>query len=125
MRHALRATRLVCALLFLCGALVQYNDPDPLRWIAMYLSAMGACLAAGRFARSWLLCVLVALAALAWAGLIISGMPTWVPPAQMFEPMETKGGAVEMARESWGLGIIAVIMLGLAFAHRRPVRSAS
>jgi len=56
------------AALFAFAAAVQYNDPDPLRWMAIYGLAMLACglALAGRL--SWLPPALLGLIALIWAG---------------------------------------------------------
>jgi ABC-type enterochelin transport system permease subunit len=55
-------------LLFLFAVAVQYNDPDPIRWMAVYGLAAAACLLAlkGRLPR--LPTALLAAVALAWAG---------------------------------------------------------
>jgi Transmembrane family 220, helix len=37
-----RVINWVMAVLFLFAAVVQYNDPDPVRWMAMYLAACDA-----------------------------------------------------------------------------------
>src|SRR5688572_11586761 len=65
-----RAERIVCAVmavLFSFSAAVQYNDPDPIRWAAIYLAAMAVCI--GYVARPMpaLPAVLVAVASLGWA----------------------------------------------------------
>ncbi|MGH9366848.1 MAG: transmembrane 220 family protein [Thermoanaerobaculia bacterium] len=54
-------------LLFFLAVAVQYNDPDPIRWMAIYGLAAAACLLAllGRLPR--IPTALLALAALAWA----------------------------------------------------------
>ena len=43
LRALLRIANGVMAVLFAFAAAVQYNDPDPLRWMAMYGLAMLAC----------------------------------------------------------------------------------
>lgn len=108
-------------LLFLAGAVVQWNDPDPLGWILMYLAAAVACLGFRRGAWARPMAILTLVAATAWAAWIMANMSHWVPPSQMFEPMESRGGAVEMAREAWGLAIIALWMLLLVWAGRKRV----
>tara|TARA_R110002073_G_scaffold142117_3_gene293717 strand:+ start:80535 stop:80921 length:387 start_codon:yes stop_codon:yes gene_type:complete len=107
--------------LFVVGAILQWNDPDPLGWMLMYLAAAAASLAHGRVAWARPLAVASAGVAIAWGAWGISQMPTWVPLSQMFEPMESMGGAVEMAREVWGLAIIAVWMLVLVWTGRNHV----
>ena len=60
------ANRLMAVLFVIC-AVIQFNDPDPLRWAAVYAAAGFACLAAGRFRYSWPLPAGVGLVALGWA----------------------------------------------------------
>lgn len=105
----------VMGLLFLVGAIVQWNDPDPLGWILIYLSAAFACATFRRIPWSRHTALVTAVAGFAWGARIVSEMPRWVTPSQMFEPMESRGGAVELAREVWGLGIIVLWMLLLAW----------
>ncbi len=114
----LRRASVAMGLLFLCGALVQWNDPDPLGWIVMYSAAALASGVAGRVRWARLAAAACGAAALGWGLRIATEMPTWVAPARMFEPMESHGGAVEMAREVWGLGIIALWMLLLALKQK-------
>ncbi len=113
--------------LFLFGAAVQWNDPDPLAWIALYLVAAIACFGVGRGAWARFTAAACAVSAIAWGARIAVDMPRWVPPARMFEPMESMGGAVELAREVWGLGIMAVWMLLVLYLgrHREPRKAVS
>lgn len=113
-----RIAAIAMGLLFLVGAVVQWNDPDPLGWIAMYTTAAVASGAAGRVRWARCLAAACAVAAFGWGLRIATQMPAWVPPSQMFEPMESLGGAVEVAREVWGLGIIALWMLLLVVAQK-------
>lgn len=110
---------LVFAMVFALGAAVQYNDPDPLQWICIYLAAALSSVAWGRIRRIWAMAALVAAAALVWAVWIGFEMSEWVRPDHMFEPMESRGGAVEQSRELWGLALIAGWMLWLAILGRR------
>ena len=107
------------AALFALAAALQLNDPDPTRWILMYLAAALASAAWGRLPWSWILTALVGLTALVWAGWIGFAMTEWVRPDVMFEPMQSRGGAVEQSRELYGLGIIAAWMAWLTVSGRR------
>ncbi len=107
--------------LFAIGAMVQWNDPDPLGWILVYMAAAIACGTFRRFSWAWLLALVTAIVAISWGAWIVADMPRWVTPSQMFEPMQSRGGAVELAREAWGLGIIALWMLLLVWAGRKEV----
>ena len=107
----LATVNLIVGLVFVLGAGLQYNDPDPLGWAAIYLGAGLSCALWRRTPRAWLLAALVALAALGWAAVLFLHMPAWVNPVQMFESMQSYGGAVELNREFWGLALILSWML--------------
>jgi hypothetical protein len=111
------------AALFALAAALQFNDPDPTRWIFIYLAAALASALWGRLPWSWMLAALVGLTALVWAAWIGFAMSEWVRPDVMFEPMQSRGGAVEQSRELYGLGIIAAWMAWLAVSGRRLRRS--
>jgi hypothetical protein len=115
------ANRLM-AVLFAIAVAVQYNDPDPLRWMAIYgLAGLGCLLAlAGRLPR--LLPVLVGLAALAWAATLAPGVVGQVSIGELFESYAMKSAPVEEAREMGGLLIVAAWMAVLALRGARPVR---
>ena len=55
------------AAVFLLSAALQFNDPDPGGWIAIYVAAAAACLVAPRARLGWWLAVAVAVVALPWA----------------------------------------------------------
>lgn len=120
MRTPLGIVNMLMGLVFVVGAMVQWNDPDPIAWILMYVAAAVACGAFRRAGWARYVALVTAVVAIGWAALVISEMPRWVSPSQMFEPMESHGGAVELAREVWGLGIIALWMLLLVWAGRAP-----
>jgi len=48
----LKIANIIAVLLFLYAAVVQYNDPDPFLWIAIYVGVAGLS-AAGIFERYW------------------------------------------------------------------------
>jgi hypothetical protein len=121
MTRAGKVIALLLALLFLFGLAVQYNDPDPLPWMAMYAAAALACIlaAVGRLPR-WLP-AMVTLVAAVWAVALAPGVIGRVNPLEMFEEFEMKSPQIEQAREMFGLLIIAVVMLAL-LARRRVQR---
>ncbi len=114
----LRIANVAMGLLFLMGAAVQWNDPDPLGWILIYSGAALACAVFRRVSWARWVASATAVAGIAWGARIGSEMPRWVAPSQMFEPMERYGGAVEMAREFWGLSIIVLWMNVLIWSGR-------
>ncbi len=109
------------AALFLFAAAVQYNDPDPLRWMGIYGVAALACLLslAGRLPR-WMP-VLVGMVALAWAGTLAPGVGR-VSIGEIFQLYGMLSEPVEEAREMGGLLIVATWMGALRLAGVRPAR---
>jgi hypothetical protein len=112
----------VFAGLFAVCVVLQFNDPDPVRWIALYGAAavIAATLPLAR-AQPWARFAGFALAALAaaWAGYLLSriwGVVSW---ADLSRDMMMMGGAVEEAREAGGLAIVAIALAALALVRRR------
>jgi hypothetical protein len=122
MRIPAAAASGVMAILFLFAVAVQHNDPDPLRWMAIYGLAAVACVlaVAGRLPR--LAPVLVGAAALAWAATLARGVVGRVSMGQLFESYAMKSEVVEEAREMGGLLIVAAWMAVLALVGSRPGR---
>lgn len=118
----MQIVNLVVALLFAAGAVVQYNDPDPWGWIVLYIGAMLSAILWSRFERAWVLAAITGGVAVVWSALIWAKIPASVSLPEMFQPMETKGGAVEMAREIGGLLIVASWMLFLCWRSRKQKR---
>ncbi|MQA31248.1 MAG: hypothetical protein GEU82_15675 [Luteitalea sp.] len=112
------------AALFGLAAVLQLNDPDPARWMAIYGAAMLVAAYAGRRGGvpAWAP-LLVAAVALLW-GLVWStdvadpGIYT-----RMFEQWEMRNMAVEEARETSGLLIVGGWMAVLALHGRRRRRA--
>jgi hypothetical protein len=111
------------AALFLFGAAVQYNDPDPLRWVLIYLAAaIVAILAAmGRAPRVG--AAIVGAFASLWAASLSPAVVGRVPFLRMFESWEMKDVRVEESREMYGLLLIATAMAIVAVAGSRGRRS--
>ena len=110
----------VLAVLYALAAAVQWNDPDPLRWIAIYGAA--AVLAARASARrpSRPVALAVAAIALAWAATLapdaLDGLRT--APGEVFGAMSMRARHVEEAREALGLLIVAAGMAATAWHAR-------
>jgi hypothetical protein len=104
--------------MFLFSVAVQFNDPDPFVWSAIYGLAAVACALslAGRL-RPWFPAV-VGIAALLWAATIAPRVIGRVPFLEMFGAFEMKDLAVEESREMYGLGLVALWMTALALRVR-------
>jgi len=113
-----RLLNVLMALLFVFAAALQYNDPDPIRWAAIYLAAGLPCALAARGKPvSWLPLV-VGLLSLAWAvTYLVRGVPS-VSPLHMFDEWEMKNQQVVETRELFGLLIATVWMAALWLAAR-------
>ena len=113
------ASYVMAALLGVCVAL-QYNDPDPVRWMLMYGTAM--IVAALLPAKKQIVPVgyLVAAIALVWAAYLLTLVWGHMEVADLVEKMSEKGGAVEEGRESGGLAIAgAWLVFASWFRSRR------
>ena len=119
MRRGMRVPTILMGLLFLVAVALQYNDPDPVQWMAIYGAAALACLLAlrGRLPR-WLP-ALVGLAALVWAAALAPRVVGQVAPGELFREMGMATLAIEEAREMGGLLIVAIWMLVLLAAAPR------
>jgi hypothetical protein len=96
------------AVLFAVAVAVQFNDPDPVRWVALYGAALAvSALAAARGSVPVVLPAAVGGIALAW-GLFLVGNSgaTLRTYQQMFEAWEMKNTSIEEAREETGLLIV-------------------
>jgi len=109
---------------FLFSAIVQYNDPDPARWMLIYGLACAACALAIMGRLNWVFPAAVGITALAWAITLAPGVAGKVGFGELFEAFEMKDERVEAAREMGGLLIVAFWMAALAWRcaaeGRRP-----
>lgn len=115
-----------CAV-FVAFAALQYNDPDPVQWMAMYGLAAVACgVAAVRARIDFRLPMFVAAAALIW---VVVDLPDVIGQKSFIAGMRLGEGMMdpqtEVSREVGGLVIVALAMLPLSIAsfRRRPVRN--
>jgi hypothetical protein len=109
----MKIANLVMLIAFVFGVIVQYNDPDPVRWMALYGAAAVACglYAAGR--KQWIVPAVVLLVAVVWAATLAPAALGKVGFGELFEAFEMKDERVEIGREFGGLAIIAAWMLVL------------
>lgn len=119
----LRLLSAVFAALFLLGVGVQLNDPDPLRWILLYLAAATASLLAAAGRNRWPLPAATALVALAWAAILAPGALGEARVTELVGAWEMKDSRVEEGREAYGLLIVFAWMAVLALAGLRNRRS--
>ena len=118
------AANVVMLTLFAFSVAVQFNDPDPLLWMAIYGSAAVVCAFEVRKKTPLWLPVAVAAVALAWSAWIAARAHD-VPISALFAEWEMKNVGVEEAREMYGLAIVGAWMLAVSAAAwaRRSGRS--
>ncbi|MCG3143114.1 MAG: hypothetical protein HONDAALG_00435 [Gammaproteobacteria bacterium] len=109
---------------FLFSVVVQYNDPDPARWMLIYGLACAACVLAIRGRLKWIFPAAVGIAALAWAMTLAPDVIGKVAFGELFEAFEMKDERVEVAREFGGLLIVAFWMAALTLHSLRKRKKA-
>jgi len=113
-----RVADAVMLLLFALGAAVQLNDPDPVRWFAIYALAAAACLLSLLRRLHWALPAALCAVALGWSATLAPHVIGRVPFADMFGAWEMKNVGIEESRETYGLLIIAAWMAVLVLRAR-------
>ena len=106
------------AFLFLVSAFLQFNDPDPLRWFAMYVAAAVACVVAWRVRTGWWTAAAVGAIAVIWAALLSPIFPE-LRFDDLAREMKAANPRIELSRELLGLLIIAAWMIVLVVVSRR------
>jgi hypothetical protein len=100
------------AVLFALSVGLQVNDPDPVRWMAIYAAAgLAVGLLPARRAVV-LFAIPVGLVAAAWGTYLASQVWGVIQLSDLWLKMSEKGGAVEVGREAGGLAIVAIACLG-------------
>ena len=120
MKAFARAVNSAMCGLFLLSVVVQWNDPDSVRWMAIYGAALTVCLVValrGRIAAT--APILVAVIASVWSADWIGGGPALGAYSHMFDAWEMKSVSVEEAREASGLLIVTGRMVVVAVGERR------
>ena len=124
--------RLIAAsmcVLFVLSVAVQYNDPDPVRWMLIYLAAATSCVLAALGRDHRIFPAAVALVELVWAAMLAPQVIGSVQPGELLGAWEMKDARVEVGREMYGLLIIAAWMSLIVVVelrrHARPPASQS
>lgn len=116
---AWRIADIVLLLMFTASVIVQFNDPDPFVWMAMWgAAALATGLALAGRSRWWIPAA-VGVIALVWAATIAPRVVGQVPFKDMFGAFEMKSTGIEESREMYGLLMIAGWMLVLTIRARR------
>ncbi len=109
------------AILFFFGAAVQYNDPDPFGWVALYLAAAVVSFAALRRPQAWPVPAAIAAVALVWAATLAPAAAR-TSFADLFRSWEMMSTEMEEGREVLGLLLVAAWTSYLAYRGRKARR---
>lgn len=105
--------------IYLLSAAVQYNDPDVLLWVTMYLAAAVMC--AVQFRANpplWLPRTMLAISAV-WIVALMPSIVGQVSLEEVFASISMQTKAVEEAREIGGL-FLAGLWAGVLSFRQRP-----
>ena len=125
-RHLWTVANAVMLLAFAFSVVVQFNDPDPFLWAAIYAAAALVCAFELRRRIHPLVPACIAAVAVIWAMTIAPRVLGHVPFTAMFAEFEMANRAIEESREMYGLALIAIWMAVVAAAgwRRRSVPKA-
>lgn len=104
---------------FIFSVVVQYNDPDPVRWMLIYGLAALACILELRGRLKWYLPAAVGAIAFGWAVSLAPHVIGKTTFGEMFQSFEMINTVVEEAREMGGLLIAAGWMAVLVVVSKR------
>jgi Transmembrane family 220, helix len=109
------------AVMFLLFAAVQYNDPDPIQWAALYLQAMTVCILAALGKNNIYLIYIGLVISLLWAASISPDFFTWLKEGTptIAGTMKAENPHVELVREFLGLLIAGVTFGWQAWEMRK------
>ena len=116
-------------ILFLVGAAVQFNDPDPWRWAAVYALAAVSCVLHGLGRPVWQLSALLVAVAVVWSLLLVPdvlGKTTWGEMTEAWTMRHDLPNSdnTEMGRELGGMILIFAWMIPQTVLGRKAPRSA-
>ena len=119
MSRAWTIANAVMLLAFVFSVIVQFNDPDPFLWAAIYTVAALVCwIEIRRRTNPWIPAA-IAAASLAWAATLAPRVIGKVPFGAMFAEFEMANTGIEESREMYGLVLIALWMIAVASAAWR------
>ncbi len=106
----MRIAHIAFGVLFAVAALLQLNDPDPVRWFAIYAAASAACWAAPAWPRRWVPPVAIGLVAAIWAVLVSASVLPTFEWANLLRAKDPAFPQIEETRELSGLLLVAAWM---------------
>ena len=123
MRILQQIVNFLMMLLFIFAAVLQYNDEDMIRWMAIYLAGAACCIGAMVDKLKWWVPALVAAICIGWSAIYFARGAAGMPVGEMFAEWEMKNEQIVEEREMFGLLIVAAWMIVLAIAGWRSQRN--
>ena len=114
----MRIANALFAALFLFSVVVQYNDPDPLEWMAIYGAALAACVGWERRKMPRRVIAVIAVIALFWCVFSALGVHLTAPFRDAVTDWKMHAGGSEELRETMGLGLVVIWMAVLFNVER-------
>ncbi|WP_257666614.1 transmembrane 220 family protein [Parapedobacter tibetensis] len=112
----MKAFNIICSILFVLSAALQYNDEDPYIWIPIYLYGALLCYLAARkkyLPKAYLLGIVVYLGYAAYLLFFSQGVIDWFqhhPTKDLVQSMKADKPWIEETRELGGLLILIVTL---------------
>ena len=116
----MRIASFVLTAIFVLGAAVQLNDPDPALWVAAYLVGAGLSLHAAIGGRAFVPNAIAALVYAGWFASLAASLPG--APGEAFTSFRMQASSHEEPREAVGLALLAIWSIVLAVQARRAAR---
>lgn len=111
MTRVVKALNIAFSLAFVLAAVVQYNDPDPIRWMAVYLGAASSAVAFHLGRLDWRVSAALGVLAVIWASTLVPTVIAHPPPmGDVFGDVKMYAPGVEEAREMGGLLLVTIWM---------------
>jgi hypothetical protein len=102
----LKTLNLIFLVAFLLSILVQFNDPDPLRWIAIY-SIMVVICGLHHFAQlRWYIAAIAIVVSVVWIVSLLPALNQGVPWSEVLGSLTMQNDTVEEVREIGGLLLV-------------------
>ena len=118
MLRRVRIANFLWAAMFTFAAIVQYNDPDPLRWIGIYVAAFLTCLLWELRLLPRAIAIAVTLTTLGWGAWTLLHTRLTSPVGEALTDWNMHEGGSEELRESIGLFLVASWCAVLAWRPR-------
>ncbi len=122
----MKAFNIIFCLLFISFAALQYNDPDPILWVPIYMYPAVLCWLASRnryYMRAYLLGIIIYSVYALYKVFESNGLLDWLNlhnAENIAGTMKAEQPWIEESREFFGLAIIiAVLLVNYFYAKKR------